>query len=239
MVRTTLELERMLLALNLFDGMAKAQLVWLISMAEHVELKRSEILFERGDRVDRFYVLVHGQLQFVMTGPPSTSSGDVTDRAPEKVVEIFSPGHTFGESVLLPKQRWIAQAKALGACRLLAFKQTDLLNAMKQSHELSVKILVSLSNRLETLLQDLESSSFRNAAQRVAEYVLNLPRSGPEANLQFHKRTIASKLGLQPETFSRSLKKLSTEGLITVNGPRIIIHDEAALASMAAVDSPV
>src|SRR5690554_4782472 len=103
MVRT-LELEQTLLTLNLFDGMARAQLMWLISMAEHIELRRSDLLFERGDHVDRFYVLLEGQLQFGMTGPQESVSVDGAERAPEKVVEVFRPGQTFGESVLLPKQ---------------------------------------------------------------------------------------------------------------------------------------
>jgi CRP-like cAMP-binding protein len=47
------------------------------------------------------------------------------------------------------------------------------------------------------------------------------------------KATLASRLSLTPETFSRVLRDLSDTGLITVHGRQIILHDPVALAQAA------
>jgi len=47
------------------------------------------------------------------------------------------------------------------------------------------------------------------------------------------KGELASRLGTVSETLSRSLKKLKEEGLIEVEGSRVIILDMARLSLMA------
>ncbi len=89
--------------------------------------------------------------------------------------------------------------------------------------------MTNFSLRFESLLRDLESVSLLTAAQRVAAYLLRQPRIGKKAQLPFYKRAIASKLRLQPATFSRSLKQLAADGLISVRGARVVFHDVARL----------
>lgn len=211
-------------SIGLFDGLGRTQLAWLASVSQRRTLKRGEILFERGQPAESLYVLLTGHIKL----------GIASDVGQEKILEFLGPGDVFGECVLLPGHRWIATAQALLPCRLLVFGKQELEEAVQKIPGLALRLLSSVSYRLEGLLCDIESATFRTAAQRVAEYVLRQPRVGNQARLQFHKRAIASKLGLQPETFSRSLKQLVADGLITVQGPRIVIHDQSALEAIVA-----
>ena len=81
-------------------------------------------------------------------------------------------------------------------------------------------------------MHDIETISLHTADERLVDYLLRLPREGDMTRLLFNKRIIASKLGLKPETLSRSLQHLSVVGLIAVNGARVQILDEAALRRM-------
>ena len=211
-------------SIGLFDGLGRTHLVWLASVSQRRTLKRGEILFERGQPAESLYVLLTGHIKL----------GIASDVGQEKILEFLGSGDVFGECVLLPGHRWIATAQALLPCRLLVFGKQELEEAVQKIPGLALRLLSSVSSRLEGLLCDIESATFRTAAQRVAEYVLRQPRVGNQARLQFHKRAIASKLGLQPETFSRSLKQLVADGLITVQGPRIVIHDQSALEAIVA-----
>lgn len=211
-------------AIGLFDGLGRTHLAWLASVSQRRTLRRSEVLFERGQPAESLYIMLTGHLKLSI---PS-------DSGQEKILEFLDPGDVFGECVLLPDHRWIATAQALVPCRLLAFEKQELADAVQKIPGLALRLLSSVSYRMEGLLCDIESATFRSAAQRVAEYVLRQPRVGNQTRLQFHKRAIASKLGLQPETFSRSLKQLVADGLITVQGPRILIHDESALQALVA-----
>ena len=211
-------------AIGLFDGLGRTHLSWLASVSQRRTLRRGEILFERGQPAEHLYIILTGHVKLVI---PS-------DAGQEKILEFLDPGDVFGECVLLPGHRWIATAQALAPSRLLSFGKQELADAVQRTPGLALRLLSSVSYRLEGLLCDIESATFRSAAQRVAEYVLRQPRVGNQARLRFHKRAIASKLGLQPETFSRSLKQLATDGLISVQGPRIVIHDEGALQAIVA-----
>jgi len=219
-----LEHTDLLPSLPVFDGVGRVHLAWLASVARRLSLKRGETLFEKGQPVQFLYILLNGHIKLAVPA----------GHGQEKILEFLKPGDAFGESVLLPDHRWIATAQALFPCKLLALSLSDLATAVERSPAFGLRLLANVSQRVETQFMDQESGALRNAVQRVAEYVLRQPKVGNQARFLYHKRAIASRLGLQPETFSRSLKQLVTDGLITVQGARIVIHDEDALQAMIA-----
>lgn len=208
----------------LFAAMAPAQLQWLLSVGETVKLPKGQTLFRRGELCGRLFVLLEGYVKLAI---PS-------DKGQEKVLEFFSPGDAFGESALLAGHCAIADAQALENCVLLALHSEDVMTAISKAPGFAQQLVTNLSQRVESLFRDMESVSLRSASQRVAEYLLRQPRVGNQARLPFHKRAIASKLGLQPETFSRSLQQLAADGLISVRGARIVIHNTEKLQATLA-----
>lgn len=206
----------------LFEGMGRSQLNWLFSVGEVITLAKHAYLFRRGEQSGRLYVLLTGHIKLSIPA----------ERGQEKVLEFLSPGDVFGESALLANHSAITDAQALGPSELLGFEGKDVMVAVTRVPSFAQQILTNLSQRVETLFRDMESASLLSAAQRVAEYLLRQPRVGNLAKLPFHKRAIASKLGLQPETFSRSLQQLAADGLISVRGARVVIHDADRLQAM-------
>ena len=206
----------------LFDGMGKSQQNWLFTVGTLIALPKHDYLFRRGEKSGLLYILLAGHIKLSIPA----------ERGQEKVLEFLSPGDVFGESALLNDHVAITDAQALGACDLLAFEGKDVMVAVTRVPSFAQQLLTNLSQRVEMLFRDMESTSLLSAAQRVAEYLLRQPRIGNQAKLPFHKRAIASKLGLQPETFSRSLQQLAADGLISVRGARVVIHDADKLQAM-------
>lgn len=206
----------------LFEGMGRSQQNWLFTVGNSISLAKHDYLFRRGEQSGRLYVLLSGHIKLSIPA----------ERSQEKVLEFLSPGDVFGESALLSDHVAITDAQALGPSELLAFEGKDVMVAVTRVPSFAQQILTNLSQRVETLFRDMESTSLLSAAQRVAEYLLRQPRVGNQARLPFHKRAIASKLGLQPETFSRSLQQLAADGLISVRGARVVIHDADKLQAM-------
>jgi len=219
---TATNLETMLKGSPVFSGISKPQLAWLMSVGESLRLNRHEWLFRRGEDSSRIFILLSGHVKLSIPA----------ERGQEKVLEFLSPGDAFGESALLSGHHMIADAQALEACDLVAFESEDVQAAIARVPTFAQQLLTSLSKRFEALFRDMESVSLRSAAQRVAEYLLRQPRVGNLAKLPFHKRAIASKLGLQPETFSRSLQQLAADGLISVRGAKVVIHDPIGLEAL-------
>ena len=81
------------------------------------------------------------------------------------------------------------------------------------------------------LVRQVEQLAVKSSAERVAGFLCKLTSNadGPVTiQLPLDKALIAGRLGMQPETFSRSLAKLRRLGIVT-NGGVVQVPDVAAL----------
>src|SRR5690606_28335304 len=99
---------------------------------------------------------------------------------------------------------------------------------------LARKMLAGLSQRLHSLMSDVEAYSLRSGTQRVIGYLLKdggTSQDGRQFRLETSKTVIASRLNLTPEHFSRILHDLGANELIKVKGRDITIMDTAKLSA--------
>jgi CRP-like cAMP-binding protein len=92
-------------------------------------------------------------------------------------------------------------------------------------------MLAGLSQRMHSLMCDMESYALRSGTQRVAGYLLKELRD-PQATqltLPATKAVLASRLNLTPEHFSRILADLSLQNLIAFKGRKITILNPEGL----------
>ncbi|HKJ72217.1 MAG TPA: Crp/Fnr family transcriptional regulator, partial [Gammaproteobacteria bacterium] len=193
-------------------------------LARGRELARGEPLFRAGDPFHAFFVLDDGHIQLSRLAP----SGH------EKVVEIIGPGETFAEAVLfMAGGKYPVDARALEASRLLAIDAEGFNRLLDTRQGLARNLLGAMSKRLHRLVQDVAALTLEDATGRVVGYLLAQldadPASGAEIHLPAKKAAIASRLGIQPETFSRVLGRLREGGAIEVAGDTVRILDPERL----------
>jgi CRP/FNR family transcriptional regulator, dissimilatory nitrate respiration regulator len=149
----------------------------------------------------------------------------------EKVVDILGPKQTFGEAVMFLDRAYPVFAQALTDALVLHISQKAVFDLLEKDVSFARNLLAGLSIRLHGLVQDVESLSLRSSTQRLIGYLLQLCGDNAEGagtlqcELPTSKQTIASRLNLTPETFSRILHELSAAGLISVQRRQIEIHD--------------
>ena len=86
------------------------------------------------------------------------------------------------------------------------------------------------------LTQQLEQLSARSATERLAGFLCDLCPAEEESTvlrLPLEKAVIAAMLGMQPETFSRSMSKLRSHG-VEIDGDTVSIPDVASLRALSA-----
>ena len=97
--------------------------------------------------------------------------------------------------------------------------------------------MAGLSQRMHSLMSDLESYALRSGTERVAAFLLKQPsqEAGGEVSLTLpvSKAVLASRLSLTPEHFSRIMAELSARHLIAFKGRKVAILDPAALRQCA------
>lgn len=216
-----LNIEALLSRLPLFSGLEPGELERLSQASKLFAAAKGEVLFNKGDPCPGMHLVLYGQVKLAFTSPQGN----------EKVVEIIRPGQSFGEAVMFMERPYPVFAQTLADSQLLLISKTVIFSELERDPGLCRKMMASLSSRLHHLIADVESYSLHSGKQRIIGYLLREapePREGCNSvvvSLPTSKGTIASRLNLTQEHFSRILHELSDAGLIRVDGRQIHIHD--------------
>jgi CRP-like cAMP-binding protein len=96
-------------------------------------------------------------------------------------------------------------------------------------------MLAGISRRLHGLVRDVQGYALHSGLQRVIGYLLRdqgeHDSNSITVSLPVSKGTIASRLSLTPEYFSRVLHELEASGLIEIDKREIRIPDTRRLAA--------
>ncbi|MCL1077320.1 Crp/Fnr family transcriptional regulator [Parashewanella spongiae] len=199
--------------------------------AARIQLSSHENLFFQGDPAKRFYLLLNGNLQLYRSNP----------QGQDKVIEVVREGHTFAEALMFNKQSvYPVSAQAVSECLLISFECDCYRNMLKHNSEACMAVMSDMSVRLRKHINEVEVLSLQNAQSRLLLFLMrhmkNTDENQGRVALDIPKRVLASRLSIQPETFSRLIKKMTANQLISENGHDIIINDVRQL--YASVDVP-
>lgn len=221
-----------LATIPLFEGLPREQYEDLATIVVDKVFRRGQLIFAEGDAGTGFYVVIAGRVKIY-----KLSLG-----GKEQILHIFGPGEPFGEVPVFAGQRFPAYAEALEESRLFFFPRTAFVELIKRNPSLALNMLAVLSRRLRQFTVLIEDLSLKEVPGRLAAYLLYLSRQQAGAvdlELDLQKGQLASLLGTIPETLSRILSKMSKQGLIRVEGPRIRIMDRQGLQDLAGVGERV
>lgn len=196
--------------------------------ATRISLDADQLLFSQGDAATRFYLLLSGQMRLFRLSPEGA----------EKVIEIVSPSQTFAEALMfLNAPRYPVCASALAASALIAIDARDFSAMLRESVDTCFLLLGALSQRLRGLIGEIDDLTLHTATSRVARYLAaKTPPGGDSLELDVRKGVLASRLSVQPETFSRVIKSLTDQGVIRMQGSQVSVLDRTALFAVAELD---
>ena len=205
---------------QLFASLSPSQIDQVFTCASKVNLHTEQILFHQGDSASRFYFVVKGHLHLFRTN----AQGQI------KVIGVVRSNDTFAEALMFNKLAiFPVSAQALSECELISLDSEVYLQLLRQNPEACIAIMADLSVRISKHLNEIEVVSLESAKHRLLLFLLrNMKTIGEnqgEITLDIPKRLLASRLSIQPETFSRLIKKMSLDGLITENQDVIHIAD--------------
>jgi CRP-like cAMP-binding protein len=217
---------------HLFAGLAPAQLQRVLSASHVDEYESGQLLFDRGQPAQHFYIVLEGQVNLVLY----SKAGE------EKIVDILGPGSSFAEAVLFMEGPvYPVSAVAATRSQVARFQNREYLAILKESPETCLRMLGHLSQRLHMRIREIEYLTLESATHRLVRLIESrLPpgADGPqEINLVESRQELASRLSMKPETLSRILRHLSDAGAIVVHGRQLQVPDRKRLS--AVLDQPV
>jgi CRP/FNR family transcriptional regulator, dissimilatory nitrate respiration regulator len=189
---------------------------------------RGATIFLQGESAKAIFVVVEGWVKLYRIAPNGA----------EAVVGVFTRGRSFGEAVALRNAAYPVAAEAVTDCKLMRVEADALLREIREVPEVAIAILASTFVHLQQLVGQVEALKAQTGAQRVAEFLLDLApcREGRcDVVLPYDKGLIAGRLGMKPESLSRSFVRLRQHG-VTVRQNLAVIADVARLQDFALAD---
>jgi CRP/FNR family transcriptional regulator, dissimilatory nitrate respiration regulator len=221
----SLDLPRYLSALPLFHDVEQQELTRIAEGCTVRRLTRGQPVFRVGDPCEEFHITVVGQIKLYA----------LSQDGQEKVIEIIGPGGSFAEAHLFTGRPYAINAQTVTDSLMLGVSKNAVLAMIERNPSFSLRMLTLVSRRIHGLERDVEDYTLCTGAQRVIGYLLrdvtdDEKRRGPiTVSLPVSKCTIASRLSLTPEYFSRVLRELAADGLIEIQRRNIRILDAQRL----------
>jgi CRP/FNR family transcriptional regulator len=191
-------------------------------------LSKGDILFHEQDPAEAMYAVVTGQMKLVRYSP----SGK------ELLLHVVRPGETFAEAALFGAGTYPATAVALVETSLWCLPRQRLEELVRESPELGLALVGSISLWTRKLAAKLELLTQRRVEERLAVYVLGRAggrdlQAGESIELSEPKNLIAAQCGTAPEVLSRTFRRLEEEGILAVDGDNMRILDVERLRALA------
>lgn len=185
--------------------------------------EKGKVLFIHGEDADRFFIIKSGWVKLFR---------ETLDGA-QAVVDILTSNHIFGETAIFENGRYPYSAEIVEPAEIVSLPISELRTEIESNNKLALSMLNSMARYRRQQDNEIEHLSIQNAPQRIGCFLLRLAdqeAKGPVTiHLPYDKTLVASRLGMQPETFSRALKKLKDQTGIEVKGATIEMENLSQL----------
>lgn len=221
-----MDIAQQISSIPLFNGLSEAQHSELAEIAIEKHFTRSQTIFTEGDEGEGFYIVISGRVKIFKMSPDGR----------EQILHILGPGELFGEVPVFAGARFPANAQAMEESRVFYFSRNALIALIEKNPSIAMGMLSVLSRRLRMFASMIDDLSLKEVPGRLASYLLylsNKEKGSENLELDITKGQLASLLGTIPETLSRILAKMSAQGIIESDGPRIKITDRQGLGDLA------
>jgi CRP/FNR family transcriptional regulator len=209
----------------LFAGLQEKDLQKIRAIATPRQFRKRDVLFSDGGEAKGFYVILTGKVKLYK----------ISLEGKEQILHIVSAPDTFAEAALFLEGTYPAFAETLMDSQLLFFPKRNFIELIEKNPQLSINMIVSLSQYLKRFASLIEELSLKEVSSRIAKYLIDLSlklskvdttrfREGKvstEIELDLSKTQLASKLGTISETLSRTLAKMRAKKIIDVKKNRV------------------
>jgi CRP/FNR family cyclic AMP-dependent transcriptional regulator len=209
----------------LFGELDREELAYV---AEHTVVRQfhaDQVIFSEGDPCAGLWVIESGNVRIFKSSPSGR----------EQVLAIEGPGRSVAELPVFDGGTYPASAASIGETFLLFISKGDFQALCVKHPQIALKVLRTVGRRLRQLVAMIEELSFTTVRHRLIALLVRMVRRGEQTpqgiavTLSMNNQEIAARIGTVRELVSRNIGRLQAEGLIQVDGRKIIVRDLKAL----------
>lgn len=184
----------------------------LAAGALHRHLPAGQAIFREGDTAEEILVIHRGRAKLVRYSPEGR----------EHVLDILGPGDIYGEQRMfsgLPQEATCLTLEPTWFCEILRPQVEQLI---LREPAVGIRLLEALGRKYTRASQLQEILSINDAQARLAAYLLHRTRELGARTVRLVRSSIAAAINLRHETISRKLNDMQRQGLVALEGQRVI-----------------
>jgi len=210
---------------SLFSDLSDRELTKIENIALIKRVDKGKVVIREGARANGFFIVSSGRVKIYKISPEGR----------ERTMFIAEKTDMFAEVAMFSGDSYPAYADALSRCELLFIPKSEFIELLKESPELSIKMLGSLSKIIRRFNSMIEDLSLKEVPSRFAKYLLDLSvkHKSDSFELDVKKSDIALRLGTASETLSRTIKKFREKKIISITSKQIKILKKELLRKIA------
>ncbi|MFA5692635.1 MAG: Crp/Fnr family transcriptional regulator [Acholeplasmataceae bacterium] len=206
----------------IFKSLSKEEMNEVLKIASHKKHQKGDLIFNEGDMIRQLFVVSEGTVKI----------SKYSYEGKEQVLHLLNHGDFFGELSLFKDQETTSSAEVIKDSVICTLDSLKLRNLIEHNPEISFKILLELSKRLENTETKLKYYALSNSSEKLAKLLLDLEKNNIVI-FPVNKSILASNIGITSETFSRTLKKfINNKYIETISNQKIIIKNKEALIEL-------
>ncbi|MCE2707957.1 MAG: Crp/Fnr family transcriptional regulator [Bacteroidota bacterium] len=215
---------------TLFSNLPESHLCSISEVKNHVGHRRGQILYYEGTKPLGIFCINAGVVKVYKTA----SNGK------EQILHLAKRGDFLGYAALLGEENYTNSAMIIEDARICFVPRDAFLNALVKNMEFFKKITKQLSHEVGILELKLTDASQKSIRERLAFVLLQLASSygveggnSQKIDLLLTREEIASIVGTATESVIRLLSEFKKDGLIDLEGKKIIVKDRKGLVRLS------
>lgn len=209
---------------DIFRDLSQEEIQEIQGMLDMFTCKKGHVLYRSEEEVEVLFLLKRGKVEVY----------SLTAEGKRLTIETIGPGTFFGEMPLTAQSMHQTFAEAVEDSLLCVLSRGDMERLLLQKPHVALRLVESLSRRLEETRAKLEDATFRNAAARVCRALLRLAQGTSELSGLTHQE-LADSTGLYRETVTNVLNRLQERRLVELGKRKIVILNRVGLETTAQI----
>ena len=197
---------------SIFQALSTQEQEQLVKVAGHRHVPAGITIFSEDDPADRILVVHRGKIKLNHYSPEGK----------EYVLDIIGPGAIYGEQRLFSGLKQEVNAIALEPASFCEIYKKDIEALIMKQPQVGIRMLEELGAKYSRVSRLHEILSINDAKGRLAGFLLHLSGEADTPNIRIARDTISGSINLRTETISRKLRELEAEGLVALEGHKLI-----------------
>ncbi|HAH55104.1 MAG TPA: Crp/Fnr family transcriptional regulator [Flavobacterium sp.] len=206
----------------------KDELIKLADCKTSYTIKKGSPIFEEGDVVNGIYCVTTGACKLSKLSP----------NGKDQIIKLVKAGELLGQRSMISDEPANLSAVALEDMEVCFIPKSEVLNMFDNNNQFSMNVMKTICGDLKEASEHMISISQKTVKERLAETLVYLDETfgkneDGSLHIQLSREELAGMIGTATESCIRLLSDFNKNGLIELNGKKIVLKNISKLKRIA------